>query len=134
MAFAGSLVSTPKLMVGVSVTELSVSFVSTILPPKTRLCAPRDQVNVSLKSRNNGLRRVGALTGVGPLMPKAAAIPVALFPGAPPRLKPAWLATEPTKSAGLAAGLKREGPPERPARASLTRVGVKVERNATEPV
>src|SRR5215831_20749160 len=88
MALAGSLVSTPKLMVGTNVCWLNVSVIQENWPPKLRPCAPRVQFNVSLMVRYKGLRRLGAAVAVAPSMPAAAAIPTELLPGAPPRLKP----------------------------------------------
>src|SRR5436309_2696988 len=92
IALAGSLVSTPKLIVGTSVWALYVSVTQLYFPPKLSECAPRVQLKVSVISRIRGLRRVGADMAVGPLIPApdapAAAIPVALVPVAPPRLNP----------------------------------------------
>src|SRR6516165_9676235 len=74
IAFAGSFVSTPKLMVGTRVCAWYVSVNQSNLAPKLNVCVPCVQFNVSLMSRIRGLRRLGALVAVALLMLSAAEI------------------------------------------------------------
>src|SRR5262245_28995616 len=79
MGDAGSLAFTPKVMPGTSPGRLcSVRLSWVNWPPKLRLCEPRVQVSVSLKSLSRGLRRLAFGVDV------ALLIPAALIP----RLKP----------------------------------------------
>src|SRR5215831_2314106 len=71
MALAGSVVSTPKLIVGTRVWALYVRVTHDTFVPNERLWVPCVQLSVSEMSRYSGLRRLGALVAVALLMPAA---------------------------------------------------------------